>query len=77
MFEQQKRRKVQLSPYQEQLKGIFDACLDAMEELDNPTMGHQCTGLFNQLPAKRDYADYYVLIKNPIVRRLAVLLGMR
>jgi hypothetical protein len=33
-----------------------------------PTYGHQCTGLFNELPNKRDYADYYVLIRNPIVR---------
>ncbi|ORY76015.1 SNF2 family N-terminal domain-domain-containing protein [Leucosporidium creatinivorum] len=63
---QGKRRKVQLSPYQERMKAVFDECIDVMEELDNPTMGHQCTGLFNALPAKRDYPDYYVLIRQPI-----------
>ncbi|KAL8284283.1 hypothetical protein RQP46_005032 [Phenoliferia psychrophenolica] len=62
----QKRRKVQLSPAQEQLKVIFDACLDAMEDLDNPKEGHQCSGLFNVLPAKRDYPDYYAIITHPI-----------
>ncbi|KAI5474907.1 ATP-dependent helicase STH1/SNF2 [Pseudohyphozyma bogoriensis] len=61
-----KRRKTQLTAAQERLKGIFDSCLEAMEDLDNPTMGHQCSGLFNVLPAKRDYPDYYILIKNPI-----------
>ncbi|GAA5997132.1 hypothetical protein JCM5350_005626 [Sporobolomyces pararoseus] len=61
-----KKRKVQLSPYQEQLAACFELILTEMENLDNPTYGHQCTGLFNELPNKRDYADYYVLIRNPI-----------
>ncbi|GAA5906919.1 uncharacterized protein JCM6883_005730 [Sporobolomyces salmoneus] len=61
-----KRRKVQLSPYQQQLANCFELILTEMENLDNPTYGHQCTGLFNELPNKRDYADYYLLIRNPI-----------
>ncbi|SCZ89039.1 BZ3500_MvSof-1268-A1-R1_Chr1-1g00911 [Microbotryum saponariae] len=63
-----KRRKVHLTPEQEGLKGIADQCLAKMEALDNPTMHHQCTGLFNQLPSKRDYPDYYTIIRDPIVR---------
>ena len=42
---------------------------DALDELDNPTHGHQVVGLFNQLPNRRDYADYYLIIQRPIVRR--------
>ncbi|SCV71630.1 BQ2448_3218 [Microbotryum intermedium] len=61
-----KRRKVHLTPEQEGLKGIADQCLSKMEALDNPTMHHQCTGLFNQLPSKRDYPDYYTIIRDPI-----------
>ncbi|GAA5863719.1 hypothetical protein JCM3774_001226 [Rhodotorula dairenensis] len=61
-----KRRKVQLSPYQEKLRVCFEALLTEMEDLDNPTMGHQCAGLFNALPDRRDYPDYYVLIQRPI-----------
>ncbi|GAA5945416.1 hypothetical protein JCM10213_005973 [Rhodosporidiobolus nylandii] len=60
-----KRRKV-LSPYQEKLRVCFEALLTEMENLDNPTMGHQCAGLFNELPSKRDYPDYYLLIQHPI-----------
>ncbi|GAA5851229.1 hypothetical protein JCM5353_005258, partial [Sporobolomyces roseus] len=61
-----KRRKTQLSPYQQQLAICFEQILTEMENLDNPNYGHQCTGLFNELPNKRDYADYYLLIRNPI-----------
>ncbi|GAA5832794.1 hypothetical protein JCM11251_005767 [Rhodosporidiobolus azoricus] len=60
-----KRRKV-LSPYQEKLRQCFEVLLTEIENLDNPTMGHQCAGLFNELPAKRDYPDYYLLIQQPI-----------
>ncbi|GJN92633.1 hypothetical protein Rhopal_005668-T1 [Rhodotorula paludigena] len=60
-----KRRKV-LSPYQEKLRECFEELLTEIENLDNPTMGHQCAGLFNELPAKRDYPDYYLLIQHPI-----------
>lgn len=49
----QKRRKVQLSAYQEQIKSVAEACLDEMEDLDNPVMGHQCTGV----SWKRSYAS--------------------
>ncbi|GAA5970650.1 hypothetical protein JCM21900_000285 [Sporobolomyces salmonicolor] len=61
-----KRRKVQLSPYQEKLRLCFEELLTEIENLDNPKYGHQCAGLFNQLPAKRDYADYYAVIVHPI-----------
>ncbi|KAM0755948.1 hypothetical protein T439DRAFT_320646 [Meredithblackwellia eburnea MCA 4105] len=61
-----KRRKVQLSASQEHLKSIFDGCLDEMEDLDNPSGGHQCLGLFMALPNKRDYPDYYKFIHRPI-----------
>ncbi|GAA5820365.1 hypothetical protein JCM10212_003933 [Sporobolomyces blumeae] len=61
-----KRRKLQLSPYQEQLRVCFEEILTEIDDLDNPQYGHQCAGLFNQLPNKRDYADYYLLIRNPI-----------
>ncbi|GAA5901825.1 hypothetical protein JCM8208_003598 [Rhodotorula glutinis] len=60
-----KRRKV-LSPYQEKLRECFEELLTEVENLDNPTMGHQCAGLFNELPSKRDYPDYYLLITHPI-----------
>ncbi|GAA5889421.1 hypothetical protein JCM6882_000738 [Rhodosporidiobolus microsporus] len=60
-----KRRKV-LSPYQEKLRQCFEELLTEIENLDNPTMGHQCAGLFNELPGKRDYPDYYLLIQQPI-----------
>ncbi|GAA6031503.1 hypothetical protein JCM8097_006487 [Rhodosporidiobolus ruineniae] len=60
-----KRRKI-LSPYQEKLRQCFEELLTVIENLDNPTMGHQCCGLFHELPAKRDYPDYYLLIQRPI-----------
>ncbi|BGO93526.1 hypothetical protein NBRC10512_006555 [Rhodotorula toruloides] len=60
-----KRRKV-LSPYQEKLRQCFEELLTEVENLDNPTMGHQCAGLFNELPPKRDYPDYYLIITQPI-----------
>ncbi|GAA5856967.1 hypothetical protein JCM8547_008488 [Rhodosporidiobolus lusitaniae] len=60
-----KRRKI-LSPYQEKLRLCFEELLTEIENLDNPTSGHQCAGLFNELPGKRDYPDYYVLIRTPI-----------
>ncbi|GAA6046906.1 hypothetical protein JCM3770_003422 [Rhodotorula araucariae] len=60
-----KRRKV-LSPYQEKLRTCFEELLTEVENLDNPTMGHQCAGLFNELPSRRDYPDYYLLITHPI-----------
>lgn len=40
------------------MKEIMDACLDAVEDLDNEEYGHQCAGLFYKLPSKRDYANY-------------------
>ncbi|GAA6020667.1 hypothetical protein JCM8202_004534 [Rhodotorula sphaerocarpa] len=61
-----KRRRVQLSPYQEKMRSCFEELLTELENLDNPTMGHQCAGLFNELPARRDYPDYYLLITHPI-----------
>ncbi|GAA6010615.1 hypothetical protein JCM10207_007766 [Rhodosporidiobolus poonsookiae] len=60
-----KRRKV-LSPYQEKLRQCFELLLTEIENLDNPTMGHQCAGLFNELPPKKDYPDYYMFIQRPI-----------
>lgn len=63
-----KRRRKDLTIHQEKMRDVFDKCLDAMDDLDNPTHGHQCVGLFQQLPNKRDYADYYLIIQRPIVR---------
>lgn len=34
-----------------------------------PVHLHQRTGLFAALPARAQYADYYAIIKNPIVRQ--------
>lgn len=68
MSAQPKRRRKDLTVHQEQMRDVFDKCLEAMDDLDNPTHGHQCVGLFNQLPNRRDYADYYLIIQRPIVR---------
>lgn len=43
---QQKRRKVQLSAAQEQLKVLFDECLDKMEDLDNVHLWPRLTESF-------------------------------
>ncbi|KAK4705515.1 hypothetical protein P7C70_g683, partial [Phenoliferia sp. Uapishka_3] len=61
-----KRRKVQLTPAQEQMKAFFDECLTAVDNLDNPKEGHQCSGLFSKLPDRRLYGDYYLVIAHPI-----------
>ncbi|KAM0790771.1 hypothetical protein ACM66B_004621 [Microbotryomycetes sp. NB124-2] len=61
-----KRRKVQLNPWQAQMKMFFEQALLPMTALTNPTYGHLCSGLFIELPSRKDYPDYYVLIRNPI-----------
>ncbi|KAK4047865.1 ATP-dependent DNA helicase Snf21 [Microbotryomycetes sp. JL221] len=59
-----KRRKLQLNPWQEQMKAAFTQALVPMTGLTN--FGHLCSGLFNELPSRKDYPDYYVLIRQPI-----------
>ena len=66
--QRQKRRKVastQPDSLRERMKSIMDECLDAVDDVDNP-MGHQSSGLFQTLPDRKLYPDYYQLIHKPI-----------
>ena len=45
-------------PERTRLKDIMEACFEAVEDVDNEEMGHQCAGLFYKLPSKRDYPEY-------------------
>jgi ATP-dependent helicase STH1/SNF2 len=40
------------------MKAVMDACIDTVEDVDNPDYGHQCAGLFYKLPSKKDYPEY-------------------
>ncbi|KAG4304595.1 hypothetical protein PORY_001988 [Pneumocystis oryctolagi] len=48
------------------LKDIFQKCYNAVVSSVDPETNHSRAELFLELPNKRIYPDYYILIKNPI-----------
>ncbi|KAJ1746419.1 ATP-dependent DNA helicase Snf21, partial [Coemansia sp. RSA 990] len=53
----------------ERLEGIFEAAFQAVEASTDPEYGRRHCDLFLELPSKRDYPDYYVIIKQPIAMK--------
>ncbi|KAJ2557536.1 ATP-dependent DNA helicase Snf21, partial [Coemansia sp. RSA 1933] len=54
---------------QARLAEIFDAAFAAVEACVNSEFGHRRCDLFLELPSKRDYPDYYVIIRQPIAMK--------
>ncbi|CCJ30808.1 unnamed protein product, partial [Pneumocystis jirovecii] len=48
------------------LKDVFLKCYNAVVSSINPETNHSRAEMFLELPNKRIYPDYYILIKNPI-----------
>ncbi|KAI9505599.1 SNF2 family N-terminal domain-containing protein [Coemansia spiralis] len=51
------------------LDEIFEAAFAAVEACVSSEYGHRCCDLFLELPSKRDYPDYYVIIRQPIAMK--------
>ncbi|KAJ1764763.1 ATP-dependent DNA helicase Snf21 [Coemansia sp. RSA 1843] len=54
---------------QARLAEIFEAAFAAVEACVDPEYGHRRCDLFLELPSKRDYPDYYVIIRRPIAMK--------
>ncbi|KAJ1974753.1 ATP-dependent DNA helicase Snf21 [Dimargaris xerosporica] len=66
-----KRRKVAEidplpTPVRQALTQVFESCYDAVFNCTDPADGRMRSDLFIELPSKRMYPDYYVLIRQPI-----------
>ncbi|KAJ2856997.1 ATP-dependent DNA helicase Snf21, partial [Coemansia erecta] len=51
------------------LAEIFEAAFAAVEACVDPEYGHRRCDLFLELPSRRDYPDYYVIIRKPIAMK--------
>ncbi|KAJ2161476.1 ATP-dependent DNA helicase Snf21 [Coemansia sp. RSA 552] len=51
------------------LNGIFDAAFAVVESSVDPEYNREHCQLFLELPSKRDYPDYYVIIRHPIAMK--------
>ncbi|KAJ1727639.1 ATP-dependent DNA helicase Snf21, partial [Coemansia biformis] len=51
------------------LDGIFEAAFAAVEACADPEYGRRRCDLFLELPSRRDYPDYYVIIRTPIAMK--------
>lgn len=54
---------------EEPISSVQNDCrklFQTIKELEDPEDGHLCSDLFLQPPSRRQYPDYYELIKNPI-----------
>ncbi|KAJ2787761.1 ATP-dependent DNA helicase Snf21 [Coemansia interrupta] len=51
------------------LDEIFEAAFAAVEACVDPEYGHRRCDLFLELPSRRDYPDYYVIIRQPIAMK--------
>ncbi|AAS53055.1 AER375Cp [Eremothecium gossypii ATCC 10895] len=50
----------------ETLLSDVQAFIDLLRQQTDPTDGHSRTDIFEKLPSRRDYPDYYQLIANPV-----------
>ncbi|KAJ2677526.1 ATP-dependent DNA helicase Snf21, partial [Coemansia sp. RSA 1285] len=57
------------SDEQARLAAIFEGAFAAVEACVDPEYGHRRCDLFLELPSKRDYPDYYVIIRQPIAMK--------
>ncbi|KAJ1938183.1 ATP-dependent DNA helicase Snf21, partial [Linderina macrospora] len=51
------------------LNGIFEASFKAVEACIDPEYQRRRCDLFLEVPSKRDYPDYYVIIRHPIAMK--------
>ncbi|KAJ1725303.1 ATP-dependent DNA helicase Snf21 [Coemansia erecta] len=51
------------------LDETFEAAFAAVESCIDPEYGHRRCDLFLELPSRRDYPDYYVIIRQPIAMK--------
>ncbi|KAJ1958911.1 ATP-dependent DNA helicase Snf21, partial [Dipsacomyces acuminosporus] len=51
------------------LEAVFDAAFKAAEACLDPEYGRRRCDLFLDLPSKRDYPDYYMIIRQPIAMK--------
>ncbi|KTW30206.1 hypothetical protein T552_00684 [Pneumocystis carinii B80] len=60
------KNSADLSNSDKSLKDIFQKCYDAIISSVDSETNHSRSEMFLELPNKRIYPDYYILIKNPI-----------
>ncbi|KAL1739227.1 hypothetical protein HDZ31DRAFT_49722, partial [Schizophyllum fasciatum] len=67
-----KRRKVpDVSPaVRERMKKAFNECYRAVCAVEDPETGRKRFELFKEVPSKREYPDYYEIIKQPMALSL-------
>mgnify|MGYP003366029601 CR=1 FL=1 len=57
-----KTKKQEINEFVEQVQNLFNSMREQIEESD----GHSLTSIFEKLPSKREYPDYYAVIEKPV-----------
>ncbi|GCE98409.1 RSC chromatin remodeling complex ATPase component [Zygosaccharomyces mellis] len=57
-----KTKKQEINEFVEQVQKLFSSMREQVEEAD----GHSLTSIFEKLPSKREYPDYYSVIEKPV-----------